>query len=165
MASPVLAKQPEAQEGLRSKLRSIVSGFDPETLSNAGITPQLNFSEARRYFSEILKIFQDLSERDLSSIPIRRLNDLQRSADETAQLFSQIISLSIQQYPSNAPQRRIDLLNQVQEQYGTLFDLFAPVLSYTTPRTDEIERIKSEASAALAEIQESRESNCRLRPN
>ncbi len=156
MASPVLAKQIDESENFRKKLKSIVSGFDVESLSSAGLTPELNFAEGRPYFSGILNMFRDLSDRDLSALPIRKLADLQRTADETGQLLIQIHGFNIQQYPTNATQMRINFLTQVQEQYGKVFDLFAPLLAYTVPRTDHILSMQAEISKILVEIEDGR---------
>jgi hypothetical protein len=140
-----------AKHGLSQALDELTA-ITPETLARTSeLGTALDFSGGVGVFTRTLKLFEDLKEANLDTVPINTINTLKQSVTEAQTQFQQIREFD-PGAQNNPGQIRDSLIQQVAQQYQTHFERLAPVISYSVRKGTDFEALEADARRTLEEV-------------
>ena len=135
------------------KVLAVIAKIKPEGLVREDLGRELNFSAGLPYFQRILRLFRDLAESNLDSLPYERLNQLHSIAKAALDQFNKIQTFSVQQHPQNPAQDRDTLINQIRDSFDPYFNHISPVIAYSVRKGTDFERLENEARQTLEQLE------------
>ena len=129
-----------------------IQSLNPEELVRAdALGRELNFAPGVPYFRRNLKLFGDLSEISLDSLPFQRLTNLTQLANGAASQFKQIQDFSLETAPQSPKQTRDNLITAI-DNYDALFDGISPVIAYGIRKGTDFAKLESEAKSIVEQM-------------
>ena len=100
-----LEEEKAQRDALQTQLEKLTK-IDPDSLVRVGEFGQaLSFEKGLPYFQRVLRLFRDLAEANLDTVPHQHLHRLTQAAEQANGQFSQIQQFSLDAHPSK-PQPR-----------------------------------------------------------
>src|SRR3990172_77891 len=103
-------------------------------------------------FQRALELFNELTTFNLDLLPYNIINQLQKQAQDTLDIFSRIKSFSPGQV-SNPATERNNLLRQISEQYDLSFTALAPWVSYLSQKDVDLVASKNRARQLVGDLE------------
>lgn len=139
-------EQEETQRQSLAKILAELAVIKPDDLVREDVLGRdLGFASGLPYFQRTLRLFRDLAEANLDTVPFTRLQQLARVAEGAMTQFQQVKNFSLQQSPQNPTQVRDTLVQQIRDSFDNHFDLVAPVIAYSVRKGTDFERLEDEA--------------------
>lgn len=146
----------EQEEKQRQELASALAQLaeiKPEDLVREEVLGRdLSFSEGVPYFKRILRLFQDLAESNLDTVPSPQLGNLTQLARQAIEQFQQIKDFSLQKYPSNPAAQRDSLINTAMNSYDNYFNHISPVIAYSVRKGTDFQRLEDKARQTVESL-------------
>jgi|SRR5579862_232852 len=146
----------EEENAARQRLTQLLTelaGINPQELIREDVLGRdLSFASGVPYFQRMLKLFKDLSDSSLESVPFPVLQQLASLADQARQRFKRIREFSIQTNPSNPTAARDNLINEVRNSYDEAFQSVSPVIAYSVRKGTDFEKLELDARQSVDEI-------------
>lgn len=112
----------------------------------------LSFSAGVPYFQRTLRLFADLAESNLDTVPHQNLQQLATIAEQALKQFESIRVFSLSQYPSNPAATRDSLITQVRDSYESYFQSIAPIIAYSVRKGTDFEKLERDARESLSRL-------------
>jgi hypothetical protein len=103
-------------------------------------------------FERLLKLFKELSEISLDSIPFSRLNNLHKVAKAVLQQFNNVRGFSLQQHQQNPIQTRDQVMNEIRDAYDNAFEQIAPVVAFAAKKELKLDFIENNARQSVEKL-------------
>lgn len=145
----------EQEQQQRATLQSVLetlASIDPAELVRADLGKGLDFSSGVIYFSRTLRLFRDLYEANLDTVPYARLVQLTQVAQQAKQQIDAIQQFSLEKYPQTPVASRDQLIATIRDQYDSAFDAVAPVIAYSVRKGTDFARLEDDAREAVARL-------------
>ena len=144
------------RESLYAQLGHLTS-IDENSLVRADELGQvLSFREGLPYFRRVLRLFRDLAEANLDTLPSSQLHSLTNIAQQANNQFTQIREFSLRTRPQNPAQARDNLINSIRDHYDSWFNEVAPIIAYSVRKGTDFERLEEEAREQAARVEQIR---------
>ena len=133
------------RDALQIQLEQLTK-IDPESLVRGDELGQaLSFREGLPYFRRVLRLFSDLAQANLDTVPYTHLVQLSQAAEQANSQFSEIQQFSLQAHPQNPGEARDGLINNVRDQYDFWFSQVTPTISYSVRKGTDFEQLEQDA--------------------
>ncbi len=146
----------EQEEQERQRLTSILAGLKEikaEDLVREDVLGRdLSFAPGVPYFRRMLRLFSDLTESNLDTVPYQNLQSLANIAEQARTLFKNIKDFSLSQYSSNPASSRDSLINQVRDSYDSFFQSVAPIIAYSVRKGTDFEKLERDARESVTRL-------------
>lgn len=146
----------EQENEQRQKLTAVLdelSNIKPQDLvREESLGRELNFKGGLPFFERTLKLFRDLKDSNIDTIPHGNLVNLFNCANQALQYFKQIQGFSLQQHPQNPTNVRDQLINQIRDSYDNYFSVISPVVAYSVRKGTDFDRLEREARETLENL-------------
>ena len=128
-----------------------VARFDVHSLPRKeDLGTALNFEGAVEPARRVIDLFRKLPSEALSEFPEATLKPIKEQADQFYQLLSTVLSFSAS--TANPGSERDALIQQIQDQYPSVFKALSPHISYAVARTVDFNRLEEQGRAAIQSI-------------
>lgn len=143
-------EQEEAQRQELATALAKLAEIKPQDLVREDVLGRdLSFATGVPYFTRNLRLFQDLAESNLDTVPHPQLNTLTSLAKQALEQFEQVKSFSLQKYPNNPTGQRDTLITSIREAYDGYFNHIAPIIAYSVRKGTDFQRLEDEARQAV----------------
>ena len=140
-----LEEEKVRRDTLQSQLEQLTK-IDPESLVRGDELGQvLSFREGLPYFQRVLRLFSDLAQANLDTVPHRDLERLSQAAEDANSRFSEIQQFSLETAPQNPGEARDGLINSVRDQYDSWFSQVTPIIAYSIRKDTDFEQLEKDA--------------------
>ena len=148
-----LEEEKAEHDSLRTQLKQLTE-IDADSLVRADELGQaLSFEKGLPYFQRVLRLFRDLAESNLDTLPFQQLQNLKNTATEANRLFLDIQQFSLEGHPQNPTQARDSLIDNIRDQYDHWFEQVAPAIAYLVRKGTDFERLEQEAREQASSIE------------
>lgn len=146
-------QEKEHRDSLRTQLGQL-KAIKADSLVRADELGQdLSFQEGLPYFQRVLRLFRELAEANLNTLPSEQLRTLTDAAQEANRQFSEIQQFSLKSHPQNPTQTRDSLINTIRDSYDGWFSQVTPVIAYSVRMGTDFERLEQEAQKQASHIE------------
>lgn len=144
----------ESEERQRlSTTLSTLAGIEPQSLVGEDVLGRdLNFSSGLPYFQRTLRLFKDLSESNLDTVPFQNLQQLNTHAEQARDRFKRVQGFSVSQYQSNPTAMRDSLINEIRDSYDSMFQQVSPIIAYSVRKGTDFDRLEREAHETVVHL-------------
>jgi len=136
----------------RARLTSYLSelaNIKPEDLVRADVLgKELSFAKGVPYFERLLRLFQELHESNVDTLPYGQLSQLANQAQTTLQKFFQVRSFSAGTI-NNPATVRDNLVNEIADAYDSAFTQVSPAIAYSVRKGTDFTKLEREAQETI----------------
>lgn len=147
-----LEEEKEKRQELGKVLAELVQVKPEDLVRESELGRELNFDAGLPYFTRTLRLFTDLAQSNLDTIPFQRLNQLTNAARQALTQFQRVQTFSIQQHPQNPAGVRDQLIEQIRDSYDVYFDQISPIIAYSVRKGTDFQRLEDEARKAVERL-------------
>ena len=149
-----LEEEKARRDALQIQLEQLTK-IDPESLVRGDELGQaLSFREGLPYFRRVLRLFSDLAQANLDTVPYTHLEQLSQAAEQANSQFSEIQQFSLQAHPQNPGEARDGLINNVRDQYDFWFSQVTPTISYSVRKGTDFEQLEQDARKQAEQVEQ-----------
>ena len=146
-------QEKEYRDSLGTQLEQLTA-IDTDSLVRVDeLGKALSFQEGLPYFQRVLRLFRELAETNLDTLPSQKLHALTNAAQQANDQFSQIQQFSLQSHPQNPTEARDNLINGIRDSYDGWFNEVASVIAYSVRMGTDFERIEQEAREQVSRVE------------
>ena len=124
----------EQENSIRGELKASLDALaklKAADLARRDLGPELSFGFGVIFFSRTLHLFHALADADLDGVSYQRLVQLRDQARVTLERFVRVQNFRLGSYASNPIGQRDQFMNEIRDNYDTVFEAAAPVIAYT----------------------------------
>lgn len=148
-----LVQEEQVRNTLRETLKQLISISSESLVRAKELGTSLNFEEGKLVFERTLKLFRDLNDLNIDTIPYNTLNRLNDSTNQALQRFNEIIKFDPLS-ASNPAQRRIDLINTLANEYDGYFQIITPVISFSLRKGIDFDQLEHNARNLVSKMEQ-----------
>jgi hypothetical protein len=131
-----------------------ISEFDVSQLPrNAELGTELSFAAAVEPTRRVVDLFRKLPATALEEMPDNHLQTIRQQADQFFQLLDTIRTFSANSQ-ANPTKARDQIVQQITEQYSSIFGVIFPYISFAVARTVDFNRLEEQGRAAVRSIED-----------
>lgn len=113
---------------------------------------ELSFAEVLPFAEKIINLYKQISIQILDDLPEQQLESLKNYANDDYKKFQQILEFSPKQ--PNPHQTRSELIAQMKSRHQQVFDKLINLISFSTGRRIDYERLEQDTSELIKSIQD-----------
>lgn len=147
-----LEQENEKRQELGKVLADLAEIKPEDLVRDDDLGRELNFAAGQPYFTRTLRLFRDLRESNLDTVPFNALNQLTNIARQALSQFKQVQQFSLQQHPQNPGEVRDGVINQIRDSYDNYFQQAAPIIAYSVRKGTDFEQLENNARETLAHL-------------
>lgn len=146
----------EQENAERQRLLTVLtelSAINPQDLVREDVLGRdLSFASGVPYFQRTLKLFKDLAESNLDTVPFQNLQQLSAHAEQARERFKRVQGFSVAQYQSNPASSRDGLINEIRDSYDAAFQQVSPIVAYSVRKGTDFEKLEREARESVTQL-------------
>ena len=142
-------RQNKTQEAV--KLIKEIASIDPASLSRREeLSRDINFEEAVPFFTEMIDIIKELSQRDISRLSTNQINHIISSCNHLNQLIQEVHGFTLNQ---NTPADVCNgIIKEIMDSYDNVMEPLLLPLAFTATQATDYAKIEREAKGYYATI-------------
>ena len=149
-----LEEEKAQRDALQTQLEKLTK-VNPDSLVRVGEFGQaLSFEKGLPYFQRVLRLFCDLAQANLDTVPYQHLHRLTQAAEQANDQFSQIQQFSLDAHPQNPAQERDGLIDNIRDQYDSWFSQVTPTIAYSIRKGTDFQRLEEDALEQAARVEQ-----------
>ena len=144
------------RDSLRTQLGQLTEVDANSLVRSDELGQALSFEKGLPYFQRVLRLFRDLEESNLDTLPFEQLQQLTNAATEANSRFSEIQQFSLEGHPQNPTQARDNLIESIRDHYDGWFHVVSPVVAYSVRKGTDFERLEQKARDEALSVEQLR---------